>query len=94
MEPTDITIQILRDIRSELRGVSERLESLERGVSERLESLERHAVATHEAIGVLTEQVTFYGRSATAAAEARLRQDERIDRLEQRVGALENRDHG
>ncbi|HEY1812006.1 MAG TPA: hypothetical protein VGG74_06585 [Kofleriaceae bacterium] len=41
METTDITVQILRDIRDDLRGVSSRLDRFEQRVDARFDAIDR-----------------------------------------------------
>ena len=60
MEPTDLTIEILRSIRDEIRGLKqtteERFESLERTTNERFDRLEGR-LDRHEQILVRHEQI-------------------------------------
>jgi chromosome segregation ATPase len=103
MEPIDATIQILRDIRAELRTTNERLAGVEtelrshgevlRGQGQALGHLVQRADATNETLGIMNERLGFFERAATVASEARSRLEDRFDDLARRVEALENRDH-
>jgi hypothetical protein len=59
MEPTDITIEILKSIRDEVRGTNQRLETLQADLIERLDRVERRQ--TESDVRVATELVALGG---------------------------------
>jgi len=91
MDPTEVTIEILRGIREEVRNTNERLDGLRADVSERLDRVDRRQTETE--VRLATELVGVAG----AVREVRdlLREDAtlrvRVDDLERRVGAIEKR---
>ena len=101
VDTSDITIEILRGIQAGIAQVNAQLATH----GERLGALERHAVATNAALGKLHDSVTvtnetlgiigerlgFAEAASAAASEARVRQDERVDRLEARLVRVESR---
>jgi chromosome segregation ATPase len=103
VKTTNVTLDVLKGIqstlsemRTDLRDVRNGVTALEshaRTTNERLAALEHHAIATKEAIDVLTTRATMTGKALTAQLEARLRLDERVDRLEPRMDAVERREH-
>jgi len=96
MEPTDLTIEILKSIRDELRGLkvgqtetNARLESLERTTNERFERLERRQTETEVRLSTaLTEVVGALGDVRTLLRE---NYAATIRDLDRRVTALEAR---
>lgn len=56
MEPTDLTIEILRSIRDEIRGLGQKIDATNSRVdvtNERLEALERRQIETNEQLEAL-----------------------------------------
>ena len=94
METSDITIEILRGIRSELSGMRGDIKSLERhasGTNEALAKLHDDMMLTNETLGIMSERLAFAEAAAGAAATARVRLDERVDRVETDVEGLTRR---
>jgi hypothetical protein len=91
MEPTDLTIEILKGIREEARMTNERLDELRRDMVDRIERVERRQTETE--VRLATELVAVGG----AVREVRdlLREDralrDRVDDHERRLVAVERR---
>jgi hypothetical protein len=89
MEPTDLTIEILKDIRNETRKTNERVDALERTVTKEIGSVRDEARQTE--VRLATELVAVAG----AVREVRdlLREDralrQRVDDHERRIAAME-----
>ncbi len=106
MADSDITVEILKDIRSELRGVRTEVHDLRTDANQRFESLrtdlrdEIHGLRndTNQRFGVvetalldLSEQQRFVVRYLRAIAERHAEVEPRVSALESRVGKLETR---
>lgn len=75
----------LGNVHATLAQHGERLEALQRhGLR-----MERHAEATKEILGLMNSRLGLFERAATAAAEGRARLEDRMDRIEARMDALE-----
>jgi hypothetical protein len=91
MEPTDLTIEILKGIREEAHRTNERLDELRTDVVDRIERVERRQTETE--VRLATELVAVGG----AVREVRdlLREDralrDRVDDHERRLSAVERR---
>ena len=99
--PTDLTIQILKEIRGELREIKEQ----QRGSQEQQLSFQEQQLAFQQqsmsrfevietALRDLAQQLVVLGRGVKVAIEARGRFDERIEEHERRLEALERRTTG
>lgn len=101
MEPTDLTLDVLRSIQGTLAGVREDLGRIEREAhttNERLERLERHAGTTNDRLLALEqhaiavrESIEILGTQAVLTGRALTTQMEARLRLDERVGHLERR---
>lgn len=97
MEPTDITIEILEDIREGVRATNSRLDEANArldGANVRLDRLEQRQTETE--IRIATELVGVAG--ALREVRDELRQDRvlraRVDDHERRIAAIEGRTTG
>jgi hypothetical protein len=54
--------------------------------------MERHTEAKNEILSLMNSRLGFSERAASAVAEGRVRLEERVERLESRVDALEQVD--
>lgn len=97
MEPTDITIEILKDIREGVRATNSRLDETNArldGANVRLDRLEQRQTETE--IRIATELVGVAG--ALREVRDELRQDRvlraRVDDHERRIAAIEGRTTG
>lgn len=102
MEPGDLTVRILQEIREDIRGLREesrqsREEGREdiHGLREEMRQSRDETAARFEVIETtlrdLAEQLVMLGRGIKVAIEQRATVESRIDDLERRVGALERR---
>ena len=101
VDSNELTIQVLRGIQAGIAQVNAQLATH----GERLGSLEQHAIATNralgklhddatltnETLGVIRERLGFAEAAAAAASDARIRLDERVDRVEARLDQVESR---
>jgi predicted nucleic acid-binding Zn-ribbon protein len=107
MEPTDLTIEILKSIRDEVKGVRGEVKSVRdelTNVKNEVTSVRNEVRLTNERVDALRDQqvrteIRLATELVTVAGEFRaLREDlrsagvrARLDDHEQRIGALENR---
>ncbi len=103
MEPVDLTIRILQEIRDEIRRGTDSNESFQdeqRAFNEqvlakfdqidrRLEQGDQRFERIETAILDMAEQLVFLARGVKVTIEGRSRVDDRVDALELRVDALE-----
>jgi predicted nucleic acid-binding Zn-ribbon protein len=106
VEPTDVTVQILREIRDEIRGTNARLEKTREELGQRLEDLDQRLEKTRDDLGRRITQSEV--RTATAIVELassvqsvkelladRLDLRDRVERCETDIADLKRRiDHG
>jgi len=91
MEPTDITVRILQDIREEIRGLrEEQREFREEQRQFREQSLARFEVIENT-LRDLAEQLVMLARAVKAALEGREKSEQRLEAVERRLDALERR---
>jgi len=98
MEPTDITIRILQDIREDIRGMrGEQLAFREelRLLREEQREFRDQAFARFEVIETtlrdLAEQLVMLARGMKAAIEERAKTEERFREIERRIDQVERR---
>ncbi|MBI2374970.1 MAG: hypothetical protein HYV07_13320 [Deltaproteobacteria bacterium] len=96
MEPTDLTIRILQEIRDELRSTNRRLEVGFEATNQRFEEMNQRFEEANlrfdvieTALREVSEQVVMQSRAIRVAIEARGHNEDRLDDLERRVSALE-----
>lgn len=91
MEPTDLTVRILQEIRDDLRGVREE----QRGTREELRAMRGEHLQRFELIETtlkdLAEQMVMLARGVKVALETRANVEGRLDNHEQRLKDLEKR---
>jgi len=102
----DITIEVLKDIRSEIRNTNQRLGSVESTLSQKLDSVESSLARRLESVEStlnhrfgavestlldLAEQQRFVVRYTKTIAERGGRLDGRVSALEARVDELESK---
>lgn len=89
MEPTDVTVSILRDIREEIRGLREE----QRGFREELGQFREVTLARFEVIETtlrdLAEQLVLLARAVKVAIESRDKAEQRFEAIEARLASLE-----
>ena len=94
MESTDVTIEILRGIQAGIAGMRDDLADLKQhaaATNESLAKLHTDMTLTNETLGVIREPLVFAEAASSAATGARVRLDDRVDRLETRRDDLEAR---
>ncbi len=98
MEPTDITVRILQDIREDIRGMrSEQLSFREelRLLREEQREFREQAFARFEVIETtlrdLAEQLVMLARGTKVAIEERGKTEERFREIERRIDQVERR---
>ena len=84
MADSDITVEILKDIRDEIRGVRSEVRELRTGTSVRLDVVESTLLD-------LAEQERFVVRYTKAISERDSRLEPRVSSLEARVDKLESK---
>jgi chromosome segregation ATPase len=96
MEPTDLTIQILKEIRDDARKhaaeVNQRFEKMDQRfekMDQRFEMQEHHFEAIETALRDMAQQLVMLARGIKTALESRAETDRRIESLEERVDKLE-----
>jgi hypothetical protein len=92
---SDIAVEVLKEIRNEIRGTNQRLETVESTLSQRMDSLEStmsQRLGTIEATLLdLAEQQRFVVRYTKAISERDYRLEPRVSSLEARVDKLESK---
>lgn len=94
MEPENLTVRVLMDIRDEMRGMREDITGMRADIhglrEEQIHTNERLAVVETVLVDVAT-QMRFLGRSMGVSRVARRRHEQRLEDLERRVGDLERK---
>lgn len=85
MEPENLTVRVLLEIRDEMRGMREDIHGLH---EEQIRTNDRLGAVENVLVDVAT-QVRFMGRSMGVSRVARRRHEQRLDDLERRVSDLE-----
>ena len=105
MEPTDLTVRILQEIRDDVRGLREEQRATREeqratreelhGTREELRTFIELATARFEVLETtqrdLAQQLVVLGRGVKVAIEQRSKTDERLDDHERRLADLERR---
>jgi chromosome segregation ATPase len=101
MEPTDLVLEQLKGIRSDLAGLSAKVEENTSEIrnlrgdvqrnTEAIGGLSERMSAVEQAIVGYTAQITMFSRSLTVQMEARVRLEEKVDDLYRRLEALERK---
>lgn len=94
MDPTDLTVEILKDIRSELRSTNQRLDGTNHRLDEtRAELSQRVDAVVDGQVRLATEVVAL--ASAVSEVATLLKEDRivrnRVDDHERRIAAIERR---
>jgi rRNA-processing protein FCF1 len=91
MEPADLTVRVLQEIRGELRGLRDE----QRDFREEQRQFREQSFARFEAIETtlrdLAEQLIMLARALKVAVEARDQNPQRFEAIEKRLDALEKR---
>ena len=93
MEPTDLTIRILQEIRDEQRATRTELKAEIREVNDRLGTFNARFEVVETALRDMAEQLVMLARGIKSALEARSDVDRRISDCERRLDLLEKPSH-
>jgi hypothetical protein len=98
VEPVDLTVRVLQEIRDDMRGMREEQRGMreeQRSLREDLRVMAERNDARFEVIETalrdLAQQLVILGRGVQVAIEQRARTEERLDDHEQRIAAIERR---
>ena len=95
MEPTDLTVRILQDIREEIRGLRDDQGAFRAEFREELATRFQEVAARYEVVETtlrdLAQQLVILGRGVKVAIERRESADDRFDDHEHRIAKLEKR---
>lgn len=95
MAGSDITIEILKDIRDEIRNGNQRLDTVESTLNQRLGAVEstlnQRLGAVESTLLDLAQQQRFVVRYTKAISERDARLEPRVIALEERVDKLESK---
>jgi hypothetical protein len=102
VEPSDLTVRVLQEIREEIRGLRQdqqglgtRMDDRFARMDERFDAISRENAARFEVIETtlrdLAQQLVLLARGVKAAIERRDRTDERLDDIERRLAEIEKR---
>ena len=94
MASSDITVEILKDIRDEIRGINTRLDGTNTrldGVTERLDGVTERLDLVETTLLDLASQHGFLVRYTRTIAERESRLEPRVNALEGRVEKLESK---
>ena len=101
MEPTDITVHILREILAEIRGTNTRVDGLTQrvdglndrvdGLNDRVDRLERRMTESDMRVATGLLNVTAAVNEVRDLLEDRLNLKDRVEQCERDIGALKAR---
>lgn len=98
MEPTDLTIRILQEIRDEIRTqgdrTDKRFEQMDRRfeqMDKRFEQMDTRFEVLETTLRDLAEQMVMLARGVKSALEVRANVEKRLDDYEQRLADIEKR---
>lgn len=92
MEPENLTVRVLIDIRDEIRGVKGELVEMKSelgGIKDELIHVNERLATVETTLEETGAQVRFIGRSMGVLRSQRRGHEKRLDELERRVGDLE-----
>lgn len=92
MEPTDLTIKILQEIRDENRGIRAEISGLRAEVTTRFDLTDQRFLAVETTLKDLAEQMVMLARGIKTALDLRAGVERRLDDYEQRLRAIEQRE--
>ncbi|MFO0594922.1 MAG: hypothetical protein U0228_06450 [Myxococcaceae bacterium] len=93
MEPTDLTVKILQEMRDDMRQMKSGQDALREEMRQGRELAERRFEAIETALRDLAEQMVMVSRGIKVAIEARSNTEGRLDDHERRLRALETNAH-
>lgn len=89
MEPENLTIRLLQEIRDEVRRSSDRSDQRFEKMDQRFEKMDQRFELIETTLRDLAQQMVMLGRGIKTALEHRSSVDSRLDAVEQRLDALE-----
>ena len=89
MAESELTTQILKDIRTEIRGMRDDQRALAEKQDRFAEQMMQRFEIVETTLRDLAEQLVILGRGVKVAIETRRARDERLDDHERRIEALE-----
>ena len=89
MEPTDLTVTILKEIREEIRGTNSRIEKMNTDMSVRFTEMNVRFEVLETTLKELAEQMVMLARGVKSALEVRSTVERRLDDHERRLADLE-----
>lgn len=99
MEPADLTLQVLREIRDETKKTNQRIEQMNSQFNERFERMDHRFERMDQRFEVvetvlrdLAQQMVTLSRGVKSALEVRANTESRLEDLERRMTAVESRD--
>lgn len=91
MANSDVTVEILKEIRDAIGGTNKRLDAVESTLNHRLEAVEGTLVQVGSTLLDLAEQQRFVVRYTKATSERGVGLESRVHDLETRVDRLETK---
>ena len=91
MASSDVTVEILKEIRDAIGGTNNRLDTVESTLNHRLAAVETNLVQVGAALLDLAEQQRFVVRYTKAISERDVGLETRVQDLETRVDKLESK---
>ena len=91
MEPTDLTIRLLQEIRDSVREGTERMDRRFEQVEKRFEGVDQRFEVIETALRDLAQQMVMLSRGIKTALELRNTVDSRLEDHEKRLADLEKR---
>jgi chromosome segregation ATPase len=94
MEPENMTIRLLQEIRDEVRRSSDKTEVRFEKMDQRFEKMDQRFEIIETTLRDLAQQMVLLARGIKTALESRAGVDRRIDEVERRVTLLEEKQPG
>lgn len=98
MEPENLTVKVLLEIRDEIRGLREeqraqgdRLDTFMRDTRTRFDLVDKRFEAVETTLRDLSQQLVLLARGIKVALKQRKRTEQKFEDHERRIGALEKR---
>ncbi len=91
MEPENLTVRLLQEIRDEVRRSSDKSEVRFEKMDQRLEKMDQRFEVTETSLRDLAQQMVMLARGIKTALEHRTNVDGRLDDAERRLADLEKR---
>lgn len=89
MEPSDLTVTILKEIRDEVRGTNSRIDKMNTEMNVRFSEMNFRFEVIETTLKDLAEQMVMLARGVKGALEVRSTVERRLDDHERRLADLE-----